>query len=107
MENLRDVYTRACTLTKEGNYEAALEAFVWLHDNPMPDVPASEMFRRACGFQAWALLGTIYAPARRKMEELLAVKMESAEQEPPSQAIQADINVMKGILESEMYSSSK
>ncbi|MDQ1818048.1 hypothetical protein RBA41_32585 [Massilia sp. CCM 9210] len=78
MEKLRDTFIRACDLIGEGNYEAALEALVWIHDNPIPGPLPSEMFRRAYGFQTWGRLAAIYPPARKKMEEILAKKAEAA-----------------------------
>ncbi|NHZ90444.1 hypothetical protein F2P45_15660 [Massilia sp. CCM 8733] len=98
MEQLKETYIRACQLVVQGNYPDALEAFVWLHDNPMPDEPISEVFRRACGFQAWGLLGRVYAPAAEKMHEILSIKIVSMNKGKPDKAVESDILVMKGIL---------
>ncbi|NHZ42834.1 hypothetical protein [Massilia aquatica] len=100
MEQLKETYIRACQLVVQGNYPDALEAFVWLHDNPVPDEPISEVFRRACGFQAWGLLGRVYAPARERMQEILSVKVASMKKGKPDKAIASDVLVMKGILDS-------
>jgi hypothetical protein len=98
MEQLKETYIRACQLVVRGNYPDALEAFVWLHDNPMPDEPISEVFRRACGFQAWGLLGRVYAPARDRMQEILSGKIASLDNRLPDKAMASDILVMKRIL---------
>lgn len=100
MEQLKETYIRACQLVVQGNYPDALEAFVWLHDNPVPDEPISEVFRRACGFQAWGLLGRVYAPARERMQEILSLKVASMKTGKPDKAIASDVVVMKGILAS-------
>lgn len=100
MEQLKETYIRACQLVVQGNYPDALEAFVWLHDNPVPDEPISEVFRRACGFQAWGLLGRVYAPARERMQEIVAVKVASMKKGKPDKATASDVLVMKGILAS-------
>lgn len=98
MEQLKETYIRACQLVMKGNYPDALEAFVWLHDNPVPDQPISEVFRRACGFQAWGILGTVYPPARERMQQLLSVKIASLDGRMPDKAMESDIFVMKKIL---------
>lgn len=98
MEQLKETYIRACQLVVKGNYPDALEAFVWLHDNPVPDEPISEVFRRACGFQAWGMLGTVYPPAREKMQQDLSLKIASLQSRMPDKAIESDIFVMKKIL---------
>lgn len=100
MEQLKETYIRACQLVVQGNYPDALEAFVWLHDNPVPDEPISEVFRRACGFQAWGLLGRVYAPARERMQEILSLKVASMKTGKPDKSIASDVVVMKGILAS-------
>lgn len=98
MEKLKETYIRACQLVVQGNYPDALEAFVWLHDNPMPDEPISEVFRRACGFQAWGLLGKVYAPARERMQAILSAQLAAMNDSKPNKAIESDILVMKSIL---------
>ncbi|HEX8614019.1 MAG TPA: hypothetical protein VF800_22305 [Telluria sp.] len=98
MEKLKETYIRACQLVVQGNYPDALEAFVWLHDHPVPEEPISEVFRRACGFQAWGLLGKVYAPARERMQAILSVNIASMENRKQDKAIASDILVMKGIL---------
>ncbi|ATQ74824.1 hypothetical protein CR152_10035 [Massilia violaceinigra] len=103
MEKLRDTFMTACDLIGSGNYEAALEALVWIHDNPIPDLLPSEMFRRIYGFQTWGQLAFIYPPAKQRMEDLLAKKIEVAEKNAPSKSIRADIGRMQEILASEMF----
>lgn len=101
MEKLKETYIRACQLVVQGNYPDALEAFVWLHDHPLPDEPVSEVFRRACGFQAWGLLGQVYAPARKRMQEILARNIATAKNSRPgkaNKAVASDILVLESIL---------
>lgn len=98
MEKLKETYIRACQLVVQGNYPDALEAFVWLHDNPVPEEPISEVFRRACGFQAWGLLSRVYAPARKKMREILALNIACVKKSEPDDARASDILVLKSIL---------
>ncbi|MCE3606697.1 hypothetical protein LXA47_24290 [Massilia sp. P8910] len=105
MEKLRDTFMSACDLIGEGNYEAALEALVWIHDNPIPDLLPSEMFRRIYGFQTWGILASRYPAAKQKMEELLARKIEAAEKGGASTSIRADIGRMREILASYLFTS--
>ncbi|MCE3603477.1 hypothetical protein LXA47_07640 [Massilia sp. P8910] len=98
IEKLSEAFDRACEQMEQENYEAALEALVWLHDNPVPDALPTEMFRRIYGFQAWGLLASKYPPAKKKMEEVLAKKIEAAKNETPSKSVKADIGRLSGIL---------
>ncbi|MCE3603731.1 hypothetical protein LXA47_08935, partial [Massilia sp. P8910] len=59
---------------------------------------------RIYGFEAWGQLACVYPPAREKMEEILAGKIEAAKKEAPSKSIKADIGRLKGIL-SELVTS--
>ncbi|UOD29306.1 hypothetical protein INH39_28490 [Massilia violaceinigra] len=105
--NLRNTFQRACELIAHGNYEAALRELLWINDNPIPDFLPSEMFRRACGFQAWEQLAYLYPPAKKKMEEVLAKNIEAAKNGTAGTSIQADIRRMQGILASELLTSSE
>ncbi len=102
MEELRNAFMNACELIAQRNYEAALEKILWIHDNPIQDCLPSEMFRRIYGFQAWGELAALYDPAKKKMEEVLAKKIEFAGNEAPSGSIKADIRRMQNILASEL-----
>ena len=98
MEQLKETYIRACQLVVHGNYQDALEAFVWLHDHPLPDEPISEVFRRASGFEAWGMLAKVYAPARVRMQEILSKNLAATKKRTPDQAMASDILAMQSIL---------
>ncbi|MDQ1817924.1 hypothetical protein RBA41_31950 [Massilia sp. CCM 9210] len=106
LQKLREAYMSACDLIVNGKYEQALDTLVWLHDNPLPDILPSEMYRRVYGFMAWGELAYLYPPAKQKMEEVLAKKIEAAKYEVPSKSIKADIGRLKGIL-SELVTSTE
>jgi len=100
VETHATIYTRACQFIQQCDYAGALRDFVWLHDNPTVGDPASEVFRRAYGFQAWGQLGNVYPPAKEKMRELLDLNIAILNAELPSKAIESDISAMKRALAS-------
>ena len=91
-------FSRALKLTEVGDYEGALREFIWLHDNPHPTDPSSEMFRRANGFLAWAMLGNLYPPAVEKMRSLLAQKVTHLRLFPDDKRASADAGAMQQAL---------
>ena len=102
MEEVRAVFSRACSAANSGDYEAALRDFVWLH-HPDRDDLSTEVFRRANGFFVWALMGKHYAPATQKMRELLEIKVEHLKLHPDDQFVLADAGAMQQALA--MYAS--
>lgn len=95
MEDMMRVYTRACEFAVEGDYAGALNGFLWLHDNLVVDVPATEAIRRAYGFLAWAALANKYPPALAKMQDLLALKRAHLDAHPDDAHTAADIRAME------------
>lgn len=98
MNELKDVFSRAIRSIQAGNYEAALNDFVWIHDNPDTTDPSSEMFRRANGFLAWATLGLRYPPAAAKMREVLDQKVAHLKLHPDDKFVNADAGAMQQAL---------
>jgi len=98
MIRAQEVFHRAVECLKKGDYESALNDFVWLHDNPDPFDRSSEMFRRAHGFSVWALMGKKYPPATEKMVELLAQKEEYLKIHPDDMFVRADAGAMQQAL---------
>lgn len=98
MSEQQEAFSRALDHTRDGNYAAALQEFVWLHDNPNPDDLSSEMFRRANGFLAWATLGTKYPPAAQKMREMLEAKRALLQRSPDDKFLGADARAMQAAL---------
>jgi hypothetical protein len=98
MSEQQEAFSRALKQTKDGNYAAALKEFIWLHDNPNPGDPSSEMFRRANGFLAWATLGNLYPPAIVKMREVLEAKLEWLENAPDDKFVGADASALEAAL---------
>ena len=98
MSEQQQAFSRALQHTKAGNYAAALQEFVWLHDNPNPDDPSSEMFRRANGFLAWATLGTSYPPAADTMRDMLDAKKARLQRTPDDTFLGADARAMEAAL---------
>lgn len=99
MSEQKTAFSRALKSTEAGDYEAALREFVWLHDNPNPDDPSSEMFRRANGFLAWAILGTKYPAAKVKMVDLLEQKKAHLQVHPDDKFVAADAGAMQQALD--------
>ena len=98
MDQLRTVFSRACSAANSGQYEAALKDFIWLHDHPDRNDLSSEVFRRANGFSVWALMGTHYPPAADKMRELLNIKVTHLKLHPDDQFVRADAGAMQQAL---------
>ena len=98
MSEQQQAFSRALKHTEDGNFAAALQEFVWLHDNPNPDDPPSEMFRRANGFLAWATLGASYPPAAEKMRAMLEAKKARLQLSPDDKLLGADARAMQAAL---------
>jgi len=98
MSEQQKAFSRALKETQDGNYAAALQEFVWLHDHPNPDDPSSEMFRRANGFLAWATLGLTYPPAAEKMREILEAKKKLLQRSPDDKFVGADVRAIQAAL---------
>lgn len=99
MVKLKLVFARAVRSLETGDYQSALDDFVWLHDNPDPQCPPSEMFRRVNGFSCWALLGLKYPPAIEKMKTMLAEKATYLQANPGDQFVRADVGAMRQAIE--------
>jgi hypothetical protein len=98
MERLKDVFHRSRIALEAGDYEAALNDLIWIHDNPDHSDPSSEVFRRAYGSLAWATLANVYPPAGDSMRTLLEMKLQHLELHPEDSHAKADAAAIKAAL---------
>lgn len=99
MPTIKEVVRRGTQAAEDGNFSNALADYLWAHDNPSPDDPASEYFRRVTCFFCWANLGAVYAPAHDEMLALIAEKEAYLRGNPDDAYVQADLRAMQGALE--------
>lgn len=74
MDTLQTKFSEVSEAMAQGKEDVALRGLLWIHDNPEPADPSSEMFRRAYGFLAFAVLATKYAPAKEALINLIDTK---------------------------------
>lgn len=77
MQTLQGKFKEVGDAIEQRQYEKALKGLLWIHDNPDPSDPSSEMFRRAYGFLALAVLAKEYEPAKTVLIDLVTKKRDS------------------------------
>jgi hypothetical protein len=100
MDELVAVYSRACKAVETGDNAGALQDFLWIHENPMHAVPASEGVRRAFSFFAWASLAKVYPPALEKLRASLFAKLAHLNHHPDDPHLNADVRALRQALKS-------
>ena len=98
MERIKDVFNRSSKSVEAGNYAAALKDLIWIHNNPDPSDPSSEVFRRAYGLLAWATLATAYPAAAEALRRHLAEKLEHVALHPEDAHAIADVGAMRSAI---------
>jgi hypothetical protein len=98
MRHLVDTLKEWADATVAGNYAKALELLIWIHDNPNPADPISEMLRRDCGFHGLGLLAKHYEPAKAALVRLVAVKRDRVAAGTADDAMQADLRSLEEML---------
>lgn len=95
MRNLANTLQESADAVTAGDYAKALECLVWIHDNPDPSHPSTEMFRRAYGFLALGTLAGVYEPAKAKLTELVTAKRDQVAAGLADDATKADLRALE------------
>ncbi|MFC5550991.1 hypothetical protein [Massilia aerilata] len=98
MRTLADALQESADAAEAHDYAKALELLVWIHDNPNPADPSSEMFRRAYGFLAFGVLAGVYEPAKAKLIELVTAKRAQVAAGLADDATKADLRALEARL---------
>jgi hypothetical protein len=98
MRNLADTFKDSAGAVQAGEYDKALEALLWIHDNPNPADPSSEVFRRAYGFLALGVLAEAYEPAKKALIGLVAEKRDRVAAGVADDATKADLRALEAAL---------
>lgn len=98
MRNLADTFKESADAIQAGKYDEALKALLWIHDNPNPADPSSEMFRRAYGFLALGVLAATYEPAKEALIELVTKKRDKVEAGLADTATEADLRSLEAAM---------
>lgn len=99
MRNLKDAFHESGDAVAAGDYAKALELLIWIHDNPNPAEPSSEMFRRAYGFLALGMLAGVYDPAKKALIDLVSKKREQVAAGLADAATKADLRALEAALQ--------
>jgi hypothetical protein len=99
MRNLANTFKESADAIQAGKYDEALEALLWIHDNPNPADPSSEMFRRAYGFLALGVLAEAYEPAKLALIDLVTKKRDRVAAGLADTAIQADLRALEAAMQ--------
>lgn len=99
MQTLAGAFKESGDAAEAGDHARALELLIWIHDNPDPADPSSEMFRRAYGFLALGALAGVYAPAKQALTELVATKRAEVAAGNANAATQADLRALEAALQ--------
>lgn len=98
MRNLADMFKESADAVQAGRYDEALKALLWIHDNPNPADPSSEMFRRAYGFLALGVLAEAYEPAKQALIDLVMRKRERLAAGLADPATEADLRALEAAM---------
>lgn len=98
MRTLADTFTESAEAVKAGDYDKALKALIWIHDNPNPADPSSELFRRAYGFLALGVLAKEYEPAKKALIDLVTKKRERVAAGLADAATEADLGALEAAM---------
>jgi len=98
MRNLSDTFKESADAVSAGKYHEALEALLWIHDNPNPADPSSEMFRRANGFLALGVLAEAYEPAKQALIDLVMQKRAQVAAGLADTTTAADLNALEAAM---------
>jgi hypothetical protein len=98
MRNLANTCTESGDAVAAGDYAKALECLIWIHDNPDPSDPRSELFRRFSGFPALGMLARVYEPAKAKLIELVTAKRKQVAAGLADDATKADLRALEEYL---------
>ena len=98
MRNLADTLKESGDAVAAGDYAKALECLIWIHDNPDPSDPRSELFRRFSSFAALGMLAGVYEPAKAKLIELVAAKRGQVAAGNADDEAKDDLRALEGAL---------
>lgn len=92
----KEYFLKAVAEIEKEDYKAALDALIFLHDNPDNNDPSSEMFRRVNGFSTLAMLAKNYEPAADALLNLINLKKTELDLDPENLALRSDYKALRG-----------
>lgn len=95
MRNLPDTFKESGDAAAAGDFAKALELLIWIHDNPDRANPSSEIFRRANGFLALAVLARKYEPAKQALIKLVEDKRQAEAANKADDFMRADLRALQ------------
>jgi hypothetical protein len=98
MRNLKEAFGESGDAVETGDYAKALELLIWIHDNPNPADPSSELYRRAYGFLALGVLAEVYEPAKQALIDLVTKKRDRVAAGLADTATEPDLRALEAVM---------